>query len=397
MYTLSIKFFLKNAKNSISKQTIYTRIVFNRTKAEISVGCKIFPGEWNEAKERAKENHFINEQLTKMERKIYEAKNELDKRGSYYNATDIKRLVKGERAINTRLIDHCHSFVERKKRQARCTPTTIQKYIQTTKYLESFLNGSKQANIYVANIDKRFIKEFDDFLKEITWNEIGQKLTLVTINKHHSRLKAILFDAISRGLLKKNPYREFPLSFPHKKRDFLTEDEIDRLSKLDLKSNPSLEKTRDIFLFSCYTGLRYSDGQNLTYENLIPDGSDYQLQFQQQKTSEKIQIPLVPQAQKIIEKYSLDPARIKLGKLLPQLSNQKVNQYLKVLAEMAGINKRLSHHIARHTCATTILLNNGVGIEVVQHWLGHTKLSTTQVYAKITQKQLQNAAKKIAS
>lgn len=145
-----------------------------------------------------------------------------------------------------------------------------------------------------------------------------------------------------------------------------------------------LALVRDIFLFSCYTGLAYIDVKQLTSLNIKIGIDGFKWIFtNRQKTETKSNIPLLPMAEEIIAKYKDQPQCINQGKLLPILSNQKMNAYLKELADMCNINKELTFHIARHTFATTVTLTNGVPIESVSKMLGHRNLKTTQHYAKI--------------
>ena len=157
----------------------------------------------------------------------------------------------------------------------------------------------------------------------------------------------------------------------------------DSLSTKDFK-NERLSLVRDIFLFSCYTGLAYIDTQKLTHQNinLGLDGNKW-IFTKRQKTKTTSNIPLLPQAESIVEKYKDNKTCINSGKLLPVLSNQKMNAYLKEIADLCGIEKELTYHIARHTFATTVTLSNGVSIESVSKMLGHKSIKTTQHYAKI--------------
>ncbi|WP_317125957.1 site-specific integrase [Chryseobacterium bernardetii] len=166
-------------------------------------------------------------------------------------------------------------------------------------------------------------------------------------------------------------------------RMFLNEQEIEVLFTKDF-TNERLSLVRDIFLFSCFTGLAYIDTQKLTYQNinLGLDGSQW-IYTKRQKTKTTSNIPILSQTEKIIKKYKNHPACLNSGKLLPILSNQKMNAYLKEIADLCGINKELTYHIARHTFATTVTLSNGVSIESVSKMLGHKSIKTTQHYAKI--------------
>jgi site-specific recombinase XerD len=150
-----------------------------------------------------------------------------------------------------------------------------------------------------------------------------------------------------------------------------------------------LAEVRDIFLFSCYTGLAYVDVAKLTKNAIVADGNATTwIVVDRTKTGVMANIPLLPQAEKIIYKYKDHPKVLVSGKLLPMISNQKVNAYLKEISVLCGITKELSHHCARHTFATTVTLSNGVPIETVSKMLGHSSLKSTQHYAKVLDKKV---------
>ena len=147
-----------------------------------------------------------------------------------------------------------------------------------------------------------------------------------------------------------------------------------------------LQRVKDCFVFSCYTGLSYVDVKELTEGNIVQgiDGR-YWIYTKRQKTDERVKVPLLPKALEIIEKYRGIQEREGMNRLLPISSNQKVNKYLKEIAEMCNISKNITFHVARHTFATTVMLSNGVPIETVSKLLGHSKLTTTQLYARVVE------------
>lgn len=181
----------------------------------------------------------------------------------------------------------------------------------------------------------------------------------------------------------KDPFINYTSKFNEVTRSFLNEQKIEILSTKDFK-NERISQVRDIFLFSCFTGLAYIDTQQLTTQNVNIglDGNKW-IFTKRQKTKTTSTIPLLTQAECIIEKYKNHQTCINRGRLLPVLSNQKMNAYLKEIADLCGINKELTYHIARHTFATTVTLSNGVSIESVSKMLGHKNIKTTQHYAKI--------------
>jgi site-specific recombinase XerD len=191
--------------------------------------------------------------------------------------------------------------------------------------------------------------------------------------------------AVREELIDRNPYSSYKFKFTKSEREYLTEDELLAIQELDLSNNKSLDKIRDIFLFTCNTGVRFQDAQDLTLSRLkTTDNGKMYLNFKMTKTSEMVAIPLSKQAKSIITKYADNPLRITEGSLLPRISNVKFNEYIKIITSAVGIEKKVSHHVARHTFAT-LALNRGVSIVAVQKLLGHTTVRTTEIYAKMLQ------------
>jgi integrase len=207
------------------------------------------------------------------------------------------------------------------------------------------------------------------------------------------RFRTIYQVAIDNGWVNSNPFASFKMRFEDTERGYLTKDE---LSTLMHKKMPStrLEQIRDIFVFSCYTGLAYCDAQALTQEHIIigPNGAPW-LRTHRKKTSTPVDVPLLDLPREILAKYEGYSGN---DKLLPIPSNQKCNDYLKEIAAICGIEKRLTFHLARHTFATTVTLTNGVPIESVSKMLGHRSLKTTQVYAKIVHNKLAEDMSKLS-
>jgi site-specific recombinase XerD len=188
---------------------------------------------------------------------------------------------------------------------------------------------------------------------------------------------------LANDWLDKNPFANYKSKVKEVERVYLTEEEIQNIINKDFKTDRLL-LVRDIFLFSCFTGLAYIDVKNLTKSHISIgiDGEKW-IFTHRQKTESASKIPILPITQMLIDKYEHHPQCMNEEKLLPILSNQKMNAYLKEIAAVCGIEKELTFHIARHTFATTVTLTNGVPIESVSKMLGHTNIKTTQHYAKI--------------
>jgi integrase len=313
----------------------------------------------------------------------------LDESAAFYNAADIKKQLLGNQQSDAKLLIYFEDYIQRNLKNNAWSKATRRLYSNTYNYLECFLSKHGAKRITLNQFDLILIGKLDDYLKQVVWNELGARLSVSSINKHHARLKAVLNDAISRGELVNKHYTKFKLNFPPSNREYLTKDELAKINSLDLCTNKTLDAVRDIFMFSCYTGLRFCDAMELSLENIMIINDEQHIRVDQIKTNERREIPLLTPALRILNKYSSAHFRLIKHKILPSYSNQRVNIYLKVIAAQAGISKNLTHHIARHTCATTILLDNNVPIEVVSHWLGHTNIRTTQIYAKISHTKLQ--------
>ncbi|MGV8096749.1 MAG: site-specific integrase [Mangrovibacterium sp.] len=171
-------------------------------------------------------------------------------------------------------------------------------------------------------------------------------------------------------------------------RDCLTEEELNAIENKEIAIG-RLKYVRDLFVFSCYTGIAYCDVMRLTPSNLQPgiDGGLW-IFTKREKTDNPVPVPLLSKAEVIINRYRQHPKAVSRGTLFPLISNQNLNAYLKEVANICGITKNLTFHLARHTFATTVTLNNGVPIESVSKMLGHSKLSTTQIYAKVMEVKL---------
>ena len=258
---------------------------------------------------------------------------------------------------------------------------TLQRYKTSKKHLAAFISSSFKLKDYpVKDIDTKFINSFIYYLK--TELSLSHNSAL----KYLSYFKKIVRVAYANGWLEKDPFYNFKLKVQVIDREFLTKDEIIKIMEKEF-TIPRMEQVRDVFLFSCYTGLAYVDVFKLTPDDIIKgiDGNKW-IKTKRTKTKTLSSIPILPVAEKLIEKY--EDLESPTGKLLPVYSNQKTNSYLKEIADSCGIKKNLTFHMARHTFATTVTLSNGVPIESVSKMLGHRSLKTTQHYAKILDEKL---------
>lgn len=396
---LSMKFLLTTQNEKKGESIIVLRLLYNRQKAELSTKISTSPSNWDEAKQRVKKDKRINEELAFIEGRLVEIKNKLRYSDKPISAKILKDVYTGVSKTNSFVVEFYEEILSKKERMptSEVSEGTIGNYRATLKHLKNFMATKKLKDLAIEQIDYKFLSDWDFYLMTIIDQQRGKPMERNTANKQHQRLKAILNIAIREGILAKQPYNNFPLKFTKAHRDFLTDDELTRLKESDLGGNYSLQKVRDIYLFSVYSGLRYGDALGLKLGNIVKRSDDsLWLNFTQEKIDDYSQmLPLLNPAIEIINKYDNYADRKVAGFILPQISNQKLNSYLTEISKMVGIDKKLTHHTARHTFATTVTLSNDVPIEAVSTMLGHKSIRTTQIYSKMTNNYLKSITDKL--
>ena len=254
----------------------------------------------------------------------------------------------------------------------------------------------KVEDIYLKHLSYGFITDFEHFLR--TYKPKKERRTCGTNGtmKHLERLKKMVNLSVKLEWIQKNPFFNYQLKFQKNERHYLNEHELNVLEQTFFTTK-SLERVKDIFIFSCYTGLSYVDIKELAGDQIVKNinGSDW-IYSKRIKTNETVKIPLLKQAREILYRYRKASDGANKEPIFPTISNQKVNTYLKDIASSIGIRKNISFHSARHTFATTVTLANGVPIETVSKLLGHTKLSTTQIYARVLEQKINNDMQNLA-
>ena len=266
---------------------------------------------------------------------------------------------------------------------------TIKNYYTTVKYLKEFVsNQFKKQDIYLSELDYEFITKFEYFLRIRKPKDHQKGMTNNGVMKHLERFRKIIRLGVKLGWLNKNPFELFQLKMHKVEIGFLTSEELQKIEKKVL-TLPRVEYVRDLFIFSYYTGMAYIDVMQLTPNNIIlgMDGNQW-IKTVREKTNTIVSVPILPKAAAIIELYKNSPRALAKGSLFPVISNQKLNSYLKELADLCKIEINLTFHLARHTFATSVTLSNGVPIETVSKMLGHTTIRTTQIYAKVIERKV---------
>lgn len=383
---VSILFYLKKSKqNKQGKVLIYIRITIDGSRSEISTGLKVAPDMWNQAKARvmskSDEGANINARLKAIEADIQKQFLLMESNEQVITARELANRVSGKSVKKYTLLQafKIHNDELKQKIGVDCTRASFNKYRVTLNKVESFIKYKyNKADLWLEQINHNFISSFDLYLKTQDKNQHN------TASKHLTKLKKIIRMARANEWMTNDPFGNFKITKHATNRQYLNAQELKALEEKKITIE-RLDKVRDAFLFSCYTGLSYSDLAKLTSRDITVDADGKQkIVIYRQKTKTRSSIPLLPGALRIIKKYSDSiEAEIK-GTLLPINSNQKMNAYLKEIATICGINKKLGFHSSRHTFASTLMLENGVPIEVVRDMLGHSSVKTTEIYAKIT-------------
>lgn len=361
---------------------IVFRIIYRRQRKDVFTGLACPPSMWMK-EERSVSRRFptaisINHQLHRILANAEHHFNRLKFIGEEFTLDDLVNEMKGNTPPPQTLqeyIDMKEAELMRKKGM-EISVTTWYKYRRIFNYLREFIKVEFQSRkIPISKIDTEFINNFYRFLRQQKKNSHNSCSALMCC------LKAILLPAVKNKIIRSNPFDTYIMKREQRERGFLEKQEIIALEKLDGLS-PSLTLKRDAFLFACFTGLPYSDISKLNRSHIVRDNDGtYLLKISRTKTGVESIIPLLPKAEAILAKYSPTDDIREFEWKIP--CNQKFNQGLKSLAKMAGIDKPLFVHLARHTFATTITLSNGVSLESVASMLGHTSIKHTQVYAKV--------------
>ncbi|MEP6261970.1 MAG: site-specific integrase [Gillisia sp.] len=385
--TFRILFWLNSAKIKDDRLPIYARVTVNGRRSEISLARYCNPNDWDERAHRMKgrnpEATILNNYLDAKYAKLLQCYEDLLKEDGVITARGIKARFLGADATFKTLKDVIHHHNTTMGDILKWG--TLKNYGATEKYLNKYmLKDHNYPDIYLKNLNYQFITGFEKFLRRQTNKNKNKQLSNNGIMKHMERFKKLTNLAIKLGWMEKDPFRDYKMKFEKFDRAYLNQREINIIENTRFK-RITLETTKDIFLFGCYTGLSYIDVKNLTPENIINgvNGKEW-IYCRREKSQTPMKIPLLEKAQVILEKYK-SPVN---EALLPVYSNQKTNNYLKEIASQCKIPKKLSFHVARHTFATTITLSNGVPIETVSKLLGHSKLSTTQIYARVVDQKI---------
>lgn len=403
---LKVFFYQKSDRvNKNGESPIYARLSYNDKQISISTGQAI-------SKERWANTNNLRNQL-KIEKEIV-IKNLLDlfQLNAAKKFTELFRidpevnlqLLKAELTGKIKIdqpegqtiieiMETYNIFFTKRVNSGERASASLQKYKRAKDLLLDFItNTYKKEDLPAAEISSSFVFKLEQFLKYESSFKDQTGIKNNSVVKYMKMYKTACNYAIKMDLIIKNPFNVYDGRLSVKDAVFLTQPELNTIEN-KIFSTPRLEKVKEIFLFSCYTGYAPVDAMDLTERNLSEDSNgNLWIMTSRAKTAIRANVPVLPTVDKIISKYKNQQKG-----LIPKISNQKMNAYLKEIADACGIDKHLTWYVARHTFATTVTLGNGVRLENVSAMMGHTNTKQTQHYAKVLDVNIMEDMEKLKS
>jgi site-specific recombinase XerD len=366
------------------KSPICIRITVDGKMCDIQMKRSIPVEQWNQAKECARGKgrmiEELNRHLESIRIRLYRIHREMEENGKIITAEKIKNIYYGNDDSKKTLLQ---LFAEHYSQISQLigkgyVSATVQRYNTTARYLKEFMQKRYHvADIQLDEITPAFIRDFEMFLK------IEKQCAQNSMLTRMKNIKKIIHIAMENDWLKKSPFTNIKFKIEETNPEFLTMEEIQTIlsKKITVKR---IEQVRDVFIFQCFTGLAFSDVLQLSAEHFVKgNNGEMWIRKTRQKTKNMCHITLLPVSVGLIDKYNNHPVCQKTGKLFPVISNQKMNLYLKEIANICGIEKKISSHTARHSYATSVCLANGVSLENVAKMLGHASTNVTKHYARV--------------
>lgn len=384
--TISVAFFArKDRTTEDGLKPVFMRISLMNKRLTLATKIFVKPNEWSDQNGKLKTNseeaRRVNKMLDAFKMKAFDYQRTLMNEGKDVTLENMKAKWYGLTLEKSRMLmevfkqhnEQMEALVNRE-----FSPLTLERYETSYRHTLEYMKWKFQIeDIDIKKLNYEFIADYEFWLKS------QRKCDHNTSVKYLSNFKKIVHICIKNGWLDRDPFVGFKMTKREVERPFLVDEELKRIIAKQFVA-PRMNQVRDIFIFCCYTGLAYADVEKLTREEITTgiDGEKW-IWTSRQKTDTATRIPLLSQALEILDRYKDDPQCAIKGRLLPVLSNQKMNTYLKEIADACDITKKMTFHTARHTFATTVTLSNGVPIETVGKMLGHRNLKTTQHYARI--------------
>ena len=382
--TFTVLFFIKRTKALKDGMVpIFARVTVNGQRTEFGLQRSIEENQWHAergyAKGTSKDARELNSYLDFVKSKMLVTKRELEESGKPTTAIILKNQYLGIEDSSKTILQ---IFREHNERCEGLMGTdfslgTIKRYRTSYNHVENFIKHKfKRKDLPLYEITPKFISDLEFYLKTV------RKCCHNSAVKYMKNFKKIVRIALANGWMKADPFINVTYHLDDVDMDFLDENELHTLLYKEFKIE-RIQQVKDVYLFCCFTGLAFIDVKTLRYTDIETKGDTIWIKKRRQKTKNWCHIPLLPLAVQLIDKYSSHPYCVRTNCVLPVFSNQKMNAYLKEIADLTGIKKNLSTHTARHTFATTVTLANQISIEVVSKMLGHSSINMTKKYARV--------------
>lgn len=401
---LKIQFIIRASKTkSNGESPIFAKVILGNKFISISTGKSISKDRWETTDRLRKIIKIEKEKVLKQSLDLFQLKIEKIYNDLVRFETDeisleqIKEELTGKKIDDTvyllSLFDRHNDDFKKRVSIGERSAASLQKYNRSKDLIKAFLKKKYNLDdIDVKKVNGNFIYSLESYLKYDSSYKDKTGIKNNSVVKYFKNFKTVCNYCMKIDLIDKNPFNKYSGKLNVSEAIFLTQNELDKIEKKIIESE-RLNRVRDIFLFSCYTGYAPIDACNLTLENLIQDNlGNYWIKTERQKTGIKSNVPVLGPTLRIIKKYEGISE-----KLLPKLSNQKMNAYLKEIADVCGIHKHLTWYVSRHTFATTVTLGNGIKLENVSSMMGHSNIKQTQHYAKVLDANVLHDMNKLAS
>ncbi|MBP8213008.1 MAG: site-specific integrase [Saprospiraceae bacterium] len=387
---LKVNFILRSDKKSTGSSPIMMQLYLAGRRAYIGTGHRVSYDEWDSSfgriKGSSKKVNTINLHLDNMKMDVLQIYHNMKANQEDITVDEIRNRLMGKDEVSKKLTMTISELCEMHNIQyeglvgVEIGKITFNRYkLYKGRILDFLVYKYQVSDIQIDQIKYSFAMEYEIYLKSVV------KLHQNTLVKFMQYLSRVLDYGVKYDYLVKNVLSSYKAHTKETKKEYLTAEELLRIVQKEI-SIPRLSEVRDCFVFCCYTGYAYLDASLLTPDHIVNGINGKKWIFTSRlKTENVANVPLLDVALEIIEKYQDHPACVKANKLLPMKSNQKLNSYLKEIADICEIKKPLTTHIARHTFATTVLLANGVSMEATSKMLGHSSIKTTQIYGKIVE------------
>ena len=373
------------------------RITIDGERSETSIKRSIEPNRWHMSKGSAralsKFEKDLNQYLKHISHQVYLKQQELEEKNKIVSARTLMNLYlnKGDDKKTILKVYEEHNNKLKLLIGKGVAFNTYKRHKTSKRHLEKFLKEKyKMRDYYLTDIDPEFVEKYETYFR------IDRGCNNNTTVKYVRNFAKIIRIAQNKEWISSNPLRNLQLKIEEVDKPFLNDVELNAVVNKKMQIE-RIAQVRDVFVFCCYTGLAFVDVLSLTLNDIdsTNDGTLW-IRKRRNKTKQWAHIPILPIAKRILDKYKSHPVCLDKGVLLPVLSNQKMNAYLKEVADLCGITKNLTTHCARHTFATTVTLANNISMESVSKMLGHSSLNITKRYARIIDKTIAGEMEQLA-